>query len=80
MDETGWRVRGRSAWMWVATNRRLSCYWATPGRGFADATKTVDADYDGIIVRDGYIVYDHYDKAKPGSTDPPGLVGLGALK
>ncbi|MHB8244377.1 MAG: IS66 family transposase [Acidimicrobiales bacterium] len=64
MDETGWRVGGAGAWMWVATNEGLTCYWVTPGRGFADATETIHADYDGIIVRDGYVVYDHYDQAK----------------
>jgi transposase len=62
-DETGWRVGGSGAWMWVATNAWLTCYWVTPGRGFADATTTITADYDGIIVRDGYVVYSHYEKA-----------------
>lgn len=47
----------------MATNAGLTCYWVTPGRGFADATATITADYDGIIVRDGYVVYNHYDKA-----------------
>jgi transposase len=63
MDETGWRVGGGGAWLWVATNPDLSLYWVTPGRGFADATETVTADYDGIIVRDGWVVYDRYDQA-----------------
>ncbi len=63
MDETGWRVGGHGGWMWVATNAEFTLYWVTPHRGFADATATVTADYDGIIVRDGYVVYDHYDRA-----------------
>ncbi|HET9689593.1 MAG TPA: transposase [Acidimicrobiales bacterium] len=63
MDETGWRVGGGGAWMWVAANAGLTCYWVTPGRGFADATTTITADYDGTIVGDGYVVYNHYDKA-----------------
>jgi transposase len=63
MDETGWRVGGGGAWMWVATNAGLTCYWVTPGRGFADAATTITADYDGIVVRDGYVVYNHYNKA-----------------
>lgn len=63
MDETGWHVEGDPAWMWVATNEGLTVCWVTPHRGFADATSVIDADYPGIIVRDGYVVYDHYDKA-----------------
>jgi len=64
MDETGWRVGGGGAWMWVATNEGLTCYWVTEHRGLADATQTIAAEYDGIIVRDGYVVYNHYDKAE----------------
>lgn len=64
MDETGWHVEGDPVWMWVATNARLSVYWVTPQRGFADATTVISADYDGIIVRDGYVVYDQYTNAR----------------
>jgi transposase len=63
MDETGWRVGGAGSWLWVATNPNLSVYWVTPGRGFADATEGVSADYDGVIVRDGWVVYNQYDHA-----------------
>jgi len=63
MDETGWHVEGDPAWMWVATNEGLTVCWVTPHRGFADATSVIDADYPGIIVRDGYVVYDHYTNA-----------------
>jgi transposase len=64
MDETGWHVGGDGAWMWVATNAGITLYWVTPGRSFADAIRTVHADYEGIIVRDGWIVYDRYDQAR----------------
>ena len=63
LDETGWHVDGDGAWMWVATNAGLTLYWITPGRGFSDATARIDADYHGIIVRDGWVVYGSYDKA-----------------
>jgi len=33
------------------------------GRAFADATVLVPADYEGTIVRDGYVVYDCYTNA-----------------
>lgn len=39
-DETGWRVAGRSAWLWAVTNRRETVYAIYPGRGFAEKTAT----------------------------------------
>jgi transposase len=63
MDETGWRVGGDGAWLWVATNPDLSGYWVTPGRSFTDATETITADYDGVIIRDGWVVYNRYQAA-----------------
>jgi transposase len=33
------------------------------GRGFAQATNLVSADYTGVIVRDGWVVYNSYTKA-----------------
>jgi transposase len=58
-------VAGRwdKAWLWVATNANLSVYWVTKGRSFDDATQMTDDDYDGIIVGDGWIVYDRYSAA-----------------
>jgi transposase len=63
MDETGWRVGGQGAWLWVATNPNLSCYWITPGRSFTDATETITAEYHGVIIRDGWVVYNRYETA-----------------
>lgn len=36
------------------------------GRGrprFGQATEVIAAEYDGVLVRDGYVVYNHYEKA-----------------
>jgi len=63
MDETGWRVGGGRAWLWEATNAEVTVYWVAPGRSFDDATVVIDGDFDGIIVRDGWIVYDQYEHA-----------------
>ena len=63
MDETGWRVNARSAWVWIATTPGVTIYTVAPGRGFDDATTLVDADYDGTLVHDGWIVYDQFDHA-----------------
>ncbi len=63
MDETGWRVGGRGKWLWVAANAELTLCWVGDGRGFAHATEVIAAGYAGVLVRDGYVIYRHYDKA-----------------
>jgi transposase len=63
MDETGWRVGGRGAWLWVAANDEITLCWVGDGRSFAQATEVIDAEYDGVVVRDGYVVYNNYIKA-----------------
>jgi transposase len=64
MDETGWRINGEHAWLWEATNATVTLYWVARGRGFDQACEVVDAGYDGTIVRDGWVVYPKYEKAK----------------
>lgn len=63
MDESGWRVGGEGRWLWVAANDELTLCWIAEGRSFADATCVIEADYDGVLVRDGWIVYDRYEAA-----------------
>ena len=63
MDESGWRIGGKNAWLWVAVSRDATLYYVDYGRGFSEAVKLVDEDYDGVIVRDGWGVYSSYTKA-----------------
>ncbi len=58
-----WHVGGWGEWLWVAANDEVTLCWVADGRGFAQATERVNADYSGVLVRDGYVVYNHYDKA-----------------
>ena len=59
MDETGWRINGRTAWLWVAT----TIYSVAPDRSFDSATLLIDANYPGVVIRDGWGVYRQYVKA-----------------
>jgi transposase len=63
MDETGWRVSGGGAWLWVAATDDATLYDVARGRGFDAASDLVPADYAGTIVRDGWGVYNRYEKA-----------------
>jgi transposase len=62
-DETGWRIGGAPAWVWVATTPDFTYYNVAHGRGFDQATEVIDEDYDGTIVRDGWAPYRQYTQA-----------------
>ena len=63
MDETGWRVGGKGAWLWVAATDKITMCWVADGRGFDEATEVIRAGYDGVLVRDGWGVYRCYKNA-----------------
>ena len=56
-DESGWRVGGSSAWLWVFTNRRETVYSIASGRGFAEASEILGEEYAGTLVADGWAPY-----------------------
>jgi len=62
-DETGWRVGGDGAWLWVVTGGGLTAYNVADGRGFDQACEILDAGYDGVLVRDGWAPYLKYEAA-----------------
>jgi transposase len=62
-DETGWRIGGRSAWLWAVTNRRETVYAIHQGRGFAEAASILGEQYSGILVADGWAPYRCFEQA-----------------
>src|SRR5579884_3611726 len=42
-DETGWRVGGRSQWLWAFVGRDVTVYRIQPGRGFGQAAAVLGA-------------------------------------
>ena len=56
-DETGWRVGARSHWLWTAVTPTMTVYAICADRGFDDAQTLLAADFDGMFVRDGWVVY-----------------------
>jgi transposase len=63
MDETGWRINGHSAWLWVATSPDVTVYHVADDRSFDAAKVLIDADYPGVVIRDGWAVYRQYSHA-----------------
>ena len=62
-DETGWRVGGRSAWLWAFAATTLTVYAICDGRGFDDATTVLPADFAGTLCRDGWAPYRKFTDA-----------------
>ncbi|MGH9063677.1 MAG: IS66 family transposase [Acidimicrobiales bacterium] len=64
MDETRWRMGGWGAWLWVAASEEVTVYDVAWGRGFAEATNLLPANYQGVLVRDGWAAYHRYEQAE----------------
>lgn len=64
MDETGRRVGGVRAWLWVAATVLVTVYAIRPGRGFEEAAELIGKDYTGRLVRDGWGPYRRFKKAR----------------
>jgi transposase len=62
-DETGWRVGGRSAWLWAFAASTITVYAICDGRGFDDAATVLPADFAGILCRDGWAPYRKFTQA-----------------
>jgi transposase len=62
-DETSWKVGGRLWWLWVFATARTVVYAIQDGRGFDEAAAVLGADFDGVLVRDGWAPYRQFDRA-----------------
>ncbi|MBI2194596.1 MAG: IS66 family transposase, partial [Planctomycetes bacterium] len=58
MDETGWRVNGRPAWLWVATNQWVTLYLVDPCRGHEVVQFIIGQTFKGTLVTDCFGAYD----------------------
>ena len=56
-DETGWRVNGKTHWLWCFTNPRLSYYHIDPSRGSAVLKEFFGEYFDGTLVSDFFSAY-----------------------
>jgi transposase len=56
-DETGWKVGGWPAWLWVFATASATAYSVDHKRSYDAATKVLSADYAGVITRDGWAPY-----------------------
>ena len=66
VDETGWKVGGHSAWLWVFTNDQLSLFVIDPHREHEVVERILGHDFAGVLITDCFLAYDPltYDKSK----------------
>jgi transposase len=62
-DETGWKVGGHLQWLWAFATSDTTVYRIQAGRGFAEAAAVLGADFDGVLVRDGWAPYRQFSAA-----------------
>jgi hypothetical protein len=53
-DETSWHVNGEMGWLWIVTTDLLTVYGIREGRGYDEAASLLGADFEGVLVRDGW--------------------------
>ncbi|MBS3735063.1 MAG: IS66 family transposase [Phycisphaerae bacterium] len=59
-DETGWRMNGRTWWLWCFANR-LSCYYLLdPSRGSPALEKFFAEAFDGVLITDFWSAYNAF--------------------
>jgi len=63
-DETGWRVWGASAWLWIMTTEVVTVYAISVGRAYEDAASILGEEFRGVLVRDGWAPYRGFMKAE----------------
>jgi len=57
-DETGWRVDGRTWWLWCLCTPDTCCYLIDPSRGSAALQKFFTEAFAGVLVTDFWAAYD----------------------
>lgn len=62
-DETSWKVGGHLWWLWVSATARTIVYPIQAGRGFAEAAAVLGVEFAGVLVRDGWAPYRHFEHA-----------------
>ena len=60
-DETSWRLKGESSWMWVAASALMACYRIDPSRSPAAAKELLGENFGSFIITDRYAGYHWLD-------------------
>jgi transposase len=64
LDETGWHVGGKNAWLHGIVGENATVYVVDPTRSGVVAERVLGLDYAGIMIHDGWSPYDHFLSAE----------------
>jgi transposase len=56
-DETGWRVAGKTFWLWCFTTKQAAYYLIDRSRGSPVVLRILGEVFDGVLVSDFYAAY-----------------------
>ena len=59
-DETGWRMNGRTWWLWCFANRTTCYYMLDPSRGSPALEKFFTEAFDGVLITDFWPAYNAF--------------------
>ena len=57
IDESGWRIAGRTAWLWCFTNKTLAYFVLAPSRAGPVVKKVLGSLFKGILITDFFGAY-----------------------
>jgi transposase len=60
-DETTWRLRGATQWLWVAASSLVACFRIDPARSQAAAKELLGEQFGGFVISDRYAGYHFLD-------------------
>src|SRR5262245_22400516 len=64
LDETGWHVGGRKAWLHALVGPNATAYVIDPTRSGDPAERILGLDYAGVMIHDGWSPYDNFVAAQ----------------
>ena len=56
-DETGWRVNGKTHWLWCFTSKDLTCYFINKSRGSPALLEFMGETFGGCLITDFWLAY-----------------------
>jgi transposase len=63
-DETGWRVNGKTHWLWCFTSKKATIFTIERSRGKPVVLKFIKEYFDGVLVSDFWFAYNVLTCAK----------------
>jgi transposase len=57
-DETGWKVAGENAWLWVFTSEGVTVYTIDRRRSHEVAERILGTEFQGVLTCDCFLAYD----------------------